>query len=63
MAEIIRKPEAGSGLSKQLLANFQTRNSCDQAEVKNGVAYQKTCIAMTELIKSISISMELHAFL
>ena len=31
-----------------------------EAKVKNGVAYKKTCVAMTELIKSISTSMELH---
>ena len=29
VAEIIRNPEAESGLSKQLLANFKTENSCD----------------------------------
>ena len=29
MAEIIKKPEAECGLSKQLIANFQTENSCD----------------------------------
>ena len=36
------------GLSKQLLCNFQTENSCDRkqlnTEVKNGVAYKKACI-------------------
>ena len=31
-----------------------------EAKVKNGVADKKTCVAMTELIKSISTSMELH---
>ena len=34
-----------------------------EAEVKNGVAYKKTRVAMSELIKSISTSVELHAFL
>ena len=45
MTEIIIQPEFKSGLSKQLLGNFQTDNSCDHevfdAEVKNGVAYTK----------------------
>ena len=27
--EIIKQPEADSGLSKQLLGNFQTENSCN----------------------------------
>ena len=34
-----------------------------KAEVKNGVAYKKLYVAMTELIKSISISMELHIYI
>ena len=29
MTEIIKQPEAESGMSKQLLGNFQTENSCD----------------------------------
>ena len=28
VAEIIRKPEGDGGLTKQLLGNFQTENSC-----------------------------------
>ena len=28
--ETIKQPEAESGLSKQLLGNFQTENSCNQ---------------------------------
>ena len=61
MADTIRKPETESGLSKQLLGNFHTENSFE-AKVKNRVPYKKTCLAMTELINSISNSMELHAF-
>ena len=30
VAEIINQPQAESGLSKQLLGNFQTENLCDQ---------------------------------
>ena len=29
VAEIIKQPEDESGLSKQLLGNFQTEKSCD----------------------------------
>ena len=61
MAEIIQQPETESGLSKQLLGNFHTENLFDhkQTEVKDGGAYKKACIAMKELMKSISTSMEL----
>ena len=62
MTDVIKQPEAKSGLSKQLLGTFQAENSSDhkqlEAEVENRVAYKKTCIAMTELIKSISTSIE-----
>ena len=41
----VKQPKAESGLSKQLLNNFQAENSCDckqlEAEVKNRVAYKK----------------------
>ena len=30
-----------------------------ETEISNGVAYEKTCIAMTELINSISTPLEL----
>ena len=66
MAEIIRKYETERGLSKQLLANFQTENSCDhkysRLKSKMELLIKKTRIAMTELIKSSGTSMELRAF-
>ena len=44
----VKQPKAESGLSKQLLCNFQAENKCDrrqlEAEVKIGVACKKTCI-------------------
>ena len=40
-------PKTESGLSKQLLSNFQADNSCNCKQVetkqKNGVAYKKRC--------------------
>ena len=35
------------------------RSEVFEADVKNGIALKKTCVAMVELIKSISTWMEL----
>ena len=45
-----KQPKAESGLSNQLLSNFQAENSCDREqleyEVKNGVAYEKNMLVL-----------------
>ena len=55
MTEIIKQPEVESGLSKQLLGNFQTDNSSDhkysRLNQKMELLIKRTCIAMMELIK------------
>ena len=68
MAEIIRKPEADGGLTKQLLRNFQTENSGGRNYLRlkqkmERVTCKKTFIAMTELIKCISTLKKLQVFL
>ena len=44
----VKQPKAESGLGKQILSNFQTKNLCDrkqlEVEVKNGIAYKK-CVS------------------
>ena len=44
----VQQPKAERGFSQHLLSDSQTENSCDskqlKVEVKNGVAYKKTCI-------------------
>ena len=44
----VKQPKAVSGLSKQLLSNFQAEKSYDhkqlEAKVKNGVVYKKMYI-------------------
>ena len=43
----LQQPKAESGLSKQLLSNFQAKKLCDrkqlEAEVKNAVTYKTSC--------------------
>ena len=45
VVEIIKQPEADTGLKKKVLGNFQNENLCDhnylKSEVKNGVDYEK----------------------
>ena len=50
------------GLNRQLLNNFLAQNSCDhkqlEAEVKNGVAYKKKCIAQKRSVGLWKFSIE-----
>ena len=54
----VKQPKDESGLSKQLISNFQTENSCEleqlEAWVKNGVAYKK-CVYLECSLKWVQV--------